>query len=86
VGQAAGLPHVVADTAIDHSPRESIMAELQITLTAEERQCLLDVLGQMLKTQRIEEHRTRTPLYRETVLREEALITNVLKKLGAPPG
>jgi hypothetical protein len=58
------------------------MSDLQVTLTADERQCLVDVLKRALKSQRIEEHRTRTPLYRENVIREEKLLGNVLTKLG----
>jgi len=61
------------------------MTDLQLTLTADERQCLVDVLKQVLQNHRIEEHRTRTPLYREKVIREETLLGNVLNKLGAPP-
>ncbi len=59
------------------------MNDQQLTLTAEERQVLVDLLKRVLKNERIEEHRTRTPLYRENVIREETLLGNVLKKLGA---
>jgi hypothetical protein len=61
------------------------MAELQLTLTAEERECLANLLETALKDVRIEEHRTRTPSYREYVLRKEHLIAAVLSKLGQPP-
>jgi hypothetical protein len=57
------------------------MNELQVTLTAEERQFLLDLLNATLKDMRIEEHRTRTPTYREHVLRQEALAEGLLNKL-----
>ena len=60
------------------------MAELQLTLTAEEQQFLADLLESTLKERRIEEHRTRTPTYREHVLHEEELIVSVLRKLGRP--
>jgi hypothetical protein len=58
------------------------MTELQLTLTDEERRCLADILKRVLRDERIEEHRTRTPLYRESVLRQEGLVVSVLKKLG----
>jgi hypothetical protein len=35
-----------------------------------------------LKEAQIEEHRTRTPSYREHVLHDESLITGLLRKLG----
>jgi hypothetical protein len=63
------------------------MAELQLTLTAEEREYLLALLETVLKDKRVEEHRTRTPSYRkEVVLPEENLIVTLLSKLGRPPG
>lgn len=62
------------------------MAELHLTLTADERQYLLALLETTLKDTCIEEHRTRTPLYRESVLHREDLIRAVLDKLRQPPG
>jgi hypothetical protein len=62
------------------------MAELQMTLSDEERQYLVELLEITLKDTRIEEHRTRTPLYRENVLRQEGLIEGLLNKLRQPPG
>ena len=59
------------------------MGELQVTLTADERQYLWDLLERTLKETRVEEHRTRTPTYRERVLHQEDLIQAVLNKLGA---
>ena len=59
------------------------MAEFQLTVTAEEREYLRDLLERTLKETRVEEHRTRTPTYREHVLHQEDLIQAVLKKLGA---
>ena len=38
-----------------------------------------------LKNHRIEEHRTRTPTYREQILQEEKLIEQLLIKLGHTP-
>ena len=61
------------------------MAELQLALTAEEREYLVGLLENVLKEKRVEEHRTRTPTYREDVLRQENLIVAVLSKLGKPP-
>ena len=60
------------------------MGELQMTLSADERQCLLELLGEALKEARVEEHRTRTLSYREFVLRREQLIEQVLGKLKQP--
>jgi hypothetical protein len=60
------------------------MAELQLTLTAEERQYLMDLLKTVLKDTRVEEHRTRTPLYREAIVHKETIIAELLKKLGQP--
>ena len=61
------------------------MAELQVTLTAEERQYLLDLLETTLKETRIEEHRTRKPTYREYVLHREELIEQLQNKLRQSP-
>jgi hypothetical protein len=61
------------------------MSEFQLTLTAEERQYLTELLATVLKDTRVEEHRTRTPLYREGVIRHEQMIADVLRKLGQPP-
>ena len=60
------------------------MAEQQLILTMEERECLAHLLETALKDARVEEHRTRTPSFREHVLRQETLITSVLSKLGKP--
>jgi hypothetical protein len=62
------------------------MTELKLTLNAEECQYLLGLLDTTLKATRIEEHRTRTPLYREHVLRQENLVEGLLKKLRQTPG
>jgi len=58
------------------------MGETQLTLTAEERDYLVGLLETVLKDTRIEEHRTRTPNYREFVLKQEDLIVKLLGKLG----
>jgi hypothetical protein len=62
------------------------MAELQLTLTADEREYLAGLLQMVLKDKRVEEHRTRTLTYREHVVHEEDLIARLLTKLGQPPG
>ena len=58
------------------------MAEHQLTLTAEERQFLVGLLELVLKDTKVEEHRTRTPSYREHIVRREQLIADLLRKLG----
>ena len=58
------------------------MAELQLTLTAEEQEFLVGLLEMTLKNMRVEEHRTRTPSYREHVLHQEDRVTGLLRKLG----
>ena len=60
------------------------MEESQITLSEEERACLVEVLQSALKNRRVEEHRTRAPTYREQILEQENLIENMLAKLGQP--
>ena len=57
------------------------MADIQITLSDAERQFLVNHLQTVLKERYVEEHRTRTPSYREEILRQEALIQQVLAKL-----
>jgi hypothetical protein len=61
------------------------MAEQQVTLTGDECQCLVELLETTLKDVRVEEHRTRTPSYREFVLHREKLIQEMLKKLRDKP-
>ncbi|HKI30591.1 MAG TPA: hypothetical protein VKA46_01770 [Gemmataceae bacterium] len=61
------------------------MNEFQLTLTVEERQCLVDLLKTVLKETRVEEHRTRTPIYREVVLLKETIIADLLNKLAQSP-
>lgn len=61
------------------------MAEFQLSLSADERECLADVLETSLKETRREEHRTRAPLYREHVLKREELILGILNQLRTSP-
>jgi hypothetical protein len=60
------------------------MTELEMTLTAPEREYLVELLERALKETRLEEHRTRTPSYREHVVQREETITGLLGKLGQP--
>jgi hypothetical protein len=61
------------------------MAEMQVTLSAEERDYLVQELTTALKNHRVEEHRTRAPTYREKILKEEKLLEQLLTKLGHTP-
>lgn len=61
------------------------MTELQLTLSAEEREYLVELLGTTLRNTQIEEHRTRTPTYRQHVLHQEDVIQGLLNKLRQPP-
>jgi hypothetical protein len=61
--------------------KEETMAELQLAVTTEERDYLVDLLETVLKETRVEEHRTRTPSYREHVVHREELILALLGKL-----
>jgi hypothetical protein len=60
------------------------MSDLQLTLTQAERDWLVGLFENLLKEKRIEEHRTRTPTFRERVLQEEDMIKSILGKLGQP--
>jgi hypothetical protein len=57
------------------------MAESTLPLNGDERDYLVKVLETLLKDTRVEEHRTRTPSYREFVLNQEHLIEGLLSKL-----
>jgi hypothetical protein len=59
-----------------------MLTDCQLTLNDEERTYLVEILERALKDAQIEEHRTRTPSYREHVLHDESLITGLLRKLG----
>jgi len=61
------------------------MADTPLVLTTEERSFLVQLLETALKNHRIEEHRTRTPSYREQILQEEKLLEQLLTRLGQPP-
>jgi hypothetical protein len=57
----------------------------QLVLTTEERTVLLDLLKDVVKEARVEEHRTRSPSYREHISRREDALTSVLQKLEQTP-
>jgi hypothetical protein len=61
------------------------MADTPLNLTTEERSFLVQLLETALKNHRVEEHRTRTPSYREQILHDEKLLEQILTKLGQPP-
>ena len=56
--------------------------DLQVAMTAAERECLVGILERALKETRVEEHRTRAPTYREHVQDHEQSIVSLLAKLG----
>jgi len=62
------------------------MAVLTLSVTAEERQYLVELLERVLNDVRVEEHRTRTLSYREHVLHDGHMIKGLLDKLRQPPG
>jgi site-specific DNA-methyltransferase (adenine-specific) len=82
-GRAKALPGYAACDMFEVA-KEDTMADAQLTLTTEERQYLVGLLETTLKEVRVEEHRTRTPSYREHVVHQEDLIKSVLGKLGQP--
>jgi hypothetical protein len=62
------------------------VAESQLTLSAEERQFLVDLLGEVLKQKLVEEHHTSLRAFRQFVQHQEDLIAGLLRKLGQPAG
>jgi len=62
------------------------MSELRLTLSAEESQYLVALLEATLKDALVEEHRTRTPTYRQDVLHRGEVIRSLLAKLRQPNG
>jgi hypothetical protein len=60
------------------------MADVQLSLSDQERAYLVELLERQLKETRVEEHRTRNPSYREHVLRDESVMESLLTKLGRP--
>jgi hypothetical protein len=64
--------------------KEHRMTE-QLSLTAEERDVLAEVLATALKNTQVEEHRTRAPGYREHIVRREEVLRSILGKLNRSP-
>ena len=61
------------------------MDDFQVTLNAKECQYLLELLKGTLKDMCVEEHRTRTPKYREYVIEQETIAEGLLNKLRQEP-
>jgi hypothetical protein len=57
---------------------------LTLTLTAEEREHLLNYLDQALRETRVEAHRTDSPNYRTWVESRESALQSVIAKLRGP--
>ncbi len=60
------------------------MPDVKIALTDDERRYLLELLDRTIQSAKVEEHRTRTPIYRKVVIREEELALSVMDKLRSP--
>ena len=58
------------------------MTETQLLLNAEEKELLVKLLEREVSQRLVEEHRTRTPAYREHILHDEAVLQRVLEKLS----
>jgi hypothetical protein len=57
------------------------MADLQLTLTDEERKFLVDLVNWVQRETLVEEHRTDSLRYREIVRHREQVIAGLLNKL-----
>jgi hypothetical protein len=62
------------------------MNEVQLQLSAEEWDFLVGYLRSALKGYQVEEHRTRTPTYREHVTHEKDMLAAILDKLERASG
>jgi hypothetical protein len=58
------------------------MNQIQLSLSPAEQSFLVSFLEETLKETRIEEHRTRTPSYREHIVQREEIIASLLEKLN----
>ncbi len=56
------------------------MAEFQLTITAEERQYLLDLLERRLAESLVEERHAHKRTYRKDMLHQEDLVQSLLNK------
>ena len=61
------------------------MTEIQLLLNAEEKELLVKLLEREVSKRLVEEHRTRTPAYREHILHDEAVLRGMLTKLNEAP-
>ena len=59
------------------------MAETNLLLNDEEKELLVTLLEREIAQRLIEEHRTRTPSYREYIEHDEAILQRMLAKLTA---
>jgi hypothetical protein len=62
--------------------KELIMNEFQIVLSAEEKEVLAKLLEHEISQRLVEEHRTRSPSYREYIQHDESVLQGVLTKLN----
>lgn len=60
------------------------MRDTQLTLTPPERELLVTLLETALREMLVEEHRTRTPSFREHILENEDVARGILTKLVGP--
>ncbi|MFO0968676.1 MAG: hypothetical protein U0793_24225 [Gemmataceae bacterium] len=60
------------------------MNEQPVNLNSDERRYLRELLEATLKETRVEEHRTKTPSYREHIVHDRQVIQGLLAKLGEP--
>jgi hypothetical protein len=67
--------------ATDSSTGTTAMPDIQLALTAEEKDYLLRILDQALKGDRVEMAHTDTRAYKEQVKREIALVEALLAKV-----
>ena len=61
------------------------MTETQLLLNAEEKDLLVKLLEHEISKRLVEEHRTRTPAYREHIQHDEAVLQGLLTKLNEAP-
>src|SRR5688572_15133610 len=79
----AGQPRAGAVRRLTNRREVTMIAESPLNLSSEEREYLVSLLEDSLKQTRVEEHRTRTPSYREHVVQQEGIIESLLAKLRA---
>lgn len=61
------------------------MNEIHLSLNAEEKELLVNLLEHEISQRLVEEHRTRTPSYREYIQHDESVLQGVLAKLNRMP-